>query len=743
MWSFWSRGGKDLPYDIGDIVPGVDDVSIWVLHEGKKKSTQEPVSIFRHEVKPGREDAFEKAKASVKRLKTLRHPNIMTYIDSLETEKFVCVVTEHVQPLDKYIQNSNFTSEQKRLAISWGLYQVSKGLSFLVNDCNLNHNNIFMGSIYVNDSANWKIGGLDYVTSVGGPIPPKYVPNLDKYLPPDTGSRGTNWSNDSWGLACLLHEVFNGQLPQAQALKSPGKIPKPLIAIYNEMTSNNPSRRPSPQEFIEKGRANGIFKNSFVDAMLFLEEIQIKEAREKSTFFTSLDSQLDTFPRDICRNKILPQLVTAFEYGNAGSAILGPLFKIGKQLDDEEYKVKIVPCIVKLFSSKDRATRAKLLTQVEFFIKHLSKNIVNDQIYPQIAQGFIDSNPTIREHTVKCMLHLGSRLNYQNLNEDVLKHFARLQARDEEGGIRTNTTVCLGKIAPHLNPQIRQTVLIPAFLRSMRDPFAPARIAGILALSATQNFYSLRDTSTKVMSALCHLTIDPDKSVREHAFKALKGFISKVEKVSEDPSLAAQMEADLNAAGTEASTATASWAGWAVSSLTSKFYRPKTPTLSESDKKASVSDDKAEKDVTQNSSKTIRESDEEEEDPSVWGNIEDKNEKPASDWNDDANGWDSFDVDPADIQEPGKPRRVSVSEESTGSRSNKSNKPKSKDDELWDALSDGRADKVPVEPIDDSMQLSGMKQRPIERKPTENESSANKVKPARKGPLKLGAQKIS
>lgn len=75
----------------------------------------------------------------------------------------------------------------------------------------------------------------------------------------------------------------------------------------------------------------------------------------------------------------------------------------------------------------------------------------------------------------------------------------------------------------------------------MRDPFPPARIAGILALSATQNFYSLRDTATKVMPALCHLTMDPEKSVREHAFKALLGFVSKIEKVSEDPSLAAQM----------------------------------------------------------------------------------------------------------------------------------------------------------------------------------------------------------
>lgn len=38
MWSFWSRDPtKDFPYEIGDIVTGLEDVSIWVLHKGKKK----------------------------------------------------------------------------------------------------------------------------------------------------------------------------------------------------------------------------------------------------------------------------------------------------------------------------------------------------------------------------------------------------------------------------------------------------------------------------------------------------------------------------------------------------------------------------------------------------------------------------------------------------------------------------------------------------------------------------------
>lgn len=36
-----------------------------------------------------------------------------------------------------------------------------------------------------------------------------------------------------------------------------------------------------------------------------------------------------------------------------------------------------------------------------FFSDHLQPSTVNDQIFPQVANGFMDTNPTIREQTVK------------------------------------------------------------------------------------------------------------------------------------------------------------------------------------------------------------------------------------------------------------------------------------------------------------------------------------------------------
>lgn len=81
--------------------------------------------------------------------------------------------------------------------------------------------------------------------------------------------------------------------------------------------------------------------------------------------------------------------------------ILFLFFQLGRLLDEADYQKKIVPCVVKLFSSNDRATRSRLLQQLEHFIGHLQASTVNDQIFPQIAHGFMDTNPTIREQTVK------------------------------------------------------------------------------------------------------------------------------------------------------------------------------------------------------------------------------------------------------------------------------------------------------------------------------------------------------
>lgn len=102
-----------------------------------------------------------------------------------------------------------------------------------------------------------------------------------------------------------------------------------MTNLYCELVGASPASRPNPADIITKCRKpGGFFKNDLVDTLLFLEEIQIKDKAEKNRFFSALTNQLDSFPDNVCRQKILPQLITAFEYGDAGSAVLASMFKV-------------------------------------------------------------------------------------------------------------------------------------------------------------------------------------------------------------------------------------------------------------------------------------------------------------------------------------------------------------------------------------------------------------------------------
>lgn len=590
MWGYFSKDPtKDFAYETSDQIGDLylADKTVWTLYKGKHKTTGEEVSVFSCDTKTGASTTqLEVAKGAIKRLKTLKHPSVLTYIDSIETDQLVLLATEPVEPAILHLETLSETGPKREYYEAWGIFQVCRALSFLNNDAKLRHNNIHGGSVFVNRSGEWKLAGLEYVCGSDNAEPPvKVSPQLAKYDPPEKKDlsmqrNATVWSADVWGLGVLIWEVYNGPLKTMENLGKFGNIPKKLIPTYKSCVGSNPGKRPNPLELVSKlRRSPEFFKNDLIDALLFLEEVQIKEDSDKSRFFSSLTPLLENFPTNVLNNKILPQLINAFEYGNAGSAILGPVFKIGKNLETADYQKRIVPCIVKLFSSNDRNARFKLLSQVEYFVEHLSKDIVNNQVFPKIESGFLDSEPIIREKTVISMIHLAPKLSYANLDEIVvLKHFSRI-SRDEQGGIRTNTTVCLGKIARFLHPKTRQQVLLPAFARTLKDPFPPSRLAGLNAITATQQYYTVQETGTRVLPILCAATVDPEKDVRDQALKVIKGFLGKLEKVSEDPSLKEEMEKDVGSTNSALVTAASSWAGWAAGAVTAKFFKSSSPPV--------------------------------------------------------------------------------------------------------------------------------------------------------------------
>lgn len=71
--------------------------------------------------------------------------------------------------------------------------------------------------------------------------------------------------------------------------------------------------------------------------------------------------------------------------------------------------------------------------------------------------GFTDIAPLVREQTVKSILVLVTKLSERTINGDLLKYLAKT-ANDAEPGIRTNTTVCLGKIAKYIGQSVSDQI---------------------------------------------------------------------------------------------------------------------------------------------------------------------------------------------------------------------------------------------------------------------------------------------
>lgn len=191
--------------------------------------------------------------------------------------------------------------------------------------------------------------------------------------------------------------------------------------------------------------------------------------------------------------------------------------------------------------------------------------------------GFTDVAPVVREQTVKAVLTIIGKLSERTINGELLKYLAKT-SNDEQPGIRTNTTICLGKISKNLGVSTRSKVLIAAFTRSLRDPFVHARNAALMALAVTSDAFNEDDCANKILPAVCSCLIDKEKLIRDQANKTMDAYLQRVRKfastmpdtVLPPPSTAETSNSNAPRMSTPQPSEAASWTGWAISSFTNK-----------------------------------------------------------------------------------------------------------------------------------------------------------------------------
>ncbi|KAL4751467.1 hypothetical protein BDW72DRAFT_173429 [Aspergillus terricola var. indicus] len=569
--------GSSFPYSLGDRVDISE--SIWTLHNATKREDGSACSVFTFEIASNK-SRLPLAKNAVRKSRTLRHPGVIKVLDTIETETSIYIVTERVVPLSWHVKRRSLSEETSK----WGLYTVATTLKFINGDAASVHGAVRASSVYTSESGEWKLGGFDILSSMNDDQAVIYtygslLPDTARYTPPEIVKGGWDaikrhplTAVDSYGLAILVFEVFNGNF--TGEVGKTMNIPPSMHQSYKRLGTANPKIRLSPAHFVEQGKkSGGFFETPLIRLTDDIDSLGLKSDAEREEFLNELENLSEDFPEEFFKMKVLPELLKSVEFGGGGPKVLSAVLKIGGKLSQDEFNTKLTPVVVRLFGNPDRAIRVCLLDNLPFMAENLSQKVVNDKIFPQMTSGFTDAAPVVREQTVKAVLPIINKLSDRTINGELLKFLART-ANDEQPGIRTNTTICLGKIAKNLGQNSRAKVLVAAFTRALRDPFVHARNAGLLALSATLDIFSEDDCATKVLPAICPALLDREKLIRDQANKTLDLYLQRVRKFGHtmaDTALPATNSDTPKDAARIGTSNDKSWAGWAISSFTNKI----------------------------------------------------------------------------------------------------------------------------------------------------------------------------
>lgn len=571
----------------------------WTLADAQPRDGSEPATAFR---KRGNAEEIRAARNGAKRLRTVRHPNVLRLIDSYDLENgddgqgpVVYVVTERVRTLREVLQSmKDFTVQQRNEYMAWGLKQITAAVSFLNNECKLVHGNVCMDAVVVTEKLEWKLHGFDLLSDAKGTNLPEWPLQdfawmVQKQYKPAEFAKGNwdaihdspPWAIDAWGLGCLIQEVFaQDQLHRTEELRRTQHIPQALLPDYQRLLASNPSKRMNPSRLTN----SAFFSNSLVDTMAFLENFALKDDFEKDTFFKKLPNQVDSIPPPVVKSTLLPLVINALEYNNAPASALNLLLKLGQGLDEQTYSSKISPCIVKLSGSPERTIRITLLLHMDKIAPHMDPKVVDGELYPKISTGFLDQTGYIRELTLKSIASLAPKMKEKTLAGSLLKHLAKLQV-DAEPSIRANTTILLSNIAQYLGKSTCERVLLNAFCRALKDSFPPSRSAGLLSMGSTAKYYTADEIAQRALPAVSPMMVDKVQEVRKEAFKVTKVFFGILQENAkkldeEDASSASERKASESFGSTangDGHGSASSLLGWAVSS----FSNLKTAKASE------------------------------------------------------------------------------------------------------------------------------------------------------------------
>ncbi|KAI0258684.1 hypothetical protein BC834DRAFT_910313 [Gloeopeniophorella convolvens] len=567
--SIVQKSGLNLPFSLGRRLPPLDGLALWTLYDATKRDDGSPVSVFEFNSQQ-RRSLLPVAQNALRKLRVTRHPDVVKFMDAVEADGTVYIVTERVRPLSAELLSwEGKPMKDRQDWLLWGLHRITNALSFINSSCNAAHGTVRSSSIFLSVSGEWKLGGFELFSNPSEPtaVLATYAGDMNVHRMPESERGG--WAalkdgpiaaTDSYALALLISTLFNPSDSHPTFLNPPynppqpsarGAIPPSVWPSFKKMLNPNPKGRMTPKAFLDVGMAESLGEGGgfFKENRLFkicegLEGFGLMADGERSTLLRTIKEASPTLPATFATYLVLPTLLTSLSHSTmatSASSIIPLVIQLGTYVPPDEYRKLVLEPIVKLFANPDRGTRMALLDALPEFAEKLDKQTVSEKIWPNLQTGFADTVPLLRESTVKAI------------------------------GLLTDKNT-------------RRKVLGAACAKALKDNFPPARVAALMACMACASLFDMEELAGKVIGLVAGALVDKEKTVRDQAFKAVAMFVKILEEnaatmpettfTGDGPGTVGISTPNGSAQATLASSAAGAagaLAGWAISSIGKKF----------------------------------------------------------------------------------------------------------------------------------------------------------------------------
>ncbi|KAF8926144.1 Protein-associating with the carboxyl-terminal domain of ezrin [Dissophora ornata] len=315
---------------------------------------------------------------AIKKLKTIRHPSVLRFIDCKTSSAGVHLVTEHVVPL-----TVDYLEEITEDEILVGLYDIMVALHFLHSQCHVSHNNVQLGSIFVSNGR-WVLGGMEFTGTVAESMETGLTSLLSKELvPPEYQGEPAKMTSRDMDLPHAVDIWQYGKLVETLIQDGLLRI-KPNALPLERMLNNDPRKRPPGDVILE---SDMFVRNNAVSVVRYcrLKGLDKVQNTEWSQYVHLMLLTQEFFAADgfdkLYRDLFTPQPSQ-------------PL------ISENVYRSQVMPFMIKLWTYRQADIRMTILRLFEVYLKAVvlgegGSEVLGQIILPEILAGLQDADSKV------------------------------------------------------------------------------------------------------------------------------------------------------------------------------------------------------------------------------------------------------------------------------------------------------------------------------------------------------------